>query len=1247
MFSLPRSTPQATQLDKAHPRGAPSSLLLEVVMFRVSVRPLLVLSILFLSSAALAQYGASLQGTIEDKSGAAVVGANVTITNQATGVSRTTVSSDSGFYRVAGLAPARYTLQVEAATFKKSSAINVFVGAEITNSQNVTLEAGGATESVTVTGTAGGLQTEDASVGTTLSSREIVDLPEFGRDPFELVRLTPGVFADSARQGNGNSLPLPQQEGPGGSNAQIFQTENQVQAIANGQRVSANDYLLDGVSINSLEWGGASVITPNPESVQDITILSNSYSAQDGRNSGAQIKTISKDGTNALHGSAFFKDNDKGLNAFNKYHGPTNVPLSSITCELGTSSQFTTTASHCPDRDDQKYRDYAGSLGGPIIKNRLFFFFSYEGIRLNSTAQLRSQTLETPQFDQYVIQNNPGSMAAQLFSTAGIAPRISTVISETDCCSLIPGYGLGKWYIAGNQPGQAIGNGPDGIPDWGVFDLTLPSTSSGNQYNGRVDYTQGKNQFFVSTYIVRLNNFDGGQRPIDDSTFQPRNYAATIGWDRAIGATMLNEFRINFTRWAYDQTQPIGQTNYGIPQIRLFDFDAGGFGSNDNLIGIDQSGTNPAALAQNTYALAETFSWVKNKHSFKFGFEDRREQDNDNEPGAQRPQYQFRGLLNLANDACCFYEQVEVDPTGGQLNGARYFRDNDYGLFVQDDWKVRSNLTVNLGLRWEYFTPLSEAHNFLSNYTFGSQGLVNGSVCAPVAPLSPCANSGQLYQPDRNNFGPRIGFAWSPARDQGKLVFRGGFGVVFNRNSDAINDNVRQNTPYSALVSACCYFDPRDPADPTQGFTGSPTNPDGSPSNILFTLGANTQANSYPVNPAFAHGVAPDGALCADPTCATIAKVSLFGTLPHEPNPYVFIFSYQTEVQATKDLVIKLGYQGSRSRKLIRTVDLNRLNPGDTFDGTQDQFQNSGSNGQPCGPTNPTCLAPHATGNDRFSNLYFPVPDVNASYDALVATATQRFHHGIQVDANYTWSHAIDTASFELGYQQTDPSNQILGRASSDFDVRHNFVMDALWEVPGFRGRHDFKGAVLGGWVVTGILSKHSGFPFSALIGSCNTNADRNGDGYCPDMPFSYNGGFTTGASKQDWINGVFPNCHAPAGGGNVTATSCPDFDTTTLGPGCRCRNIFSGPGYFSVDMTLGKDFALPHIAFLGEGSKLAIRANFFNLFNILNLAPLIPATAPTDIENNGPASTNGGQFGRSSDGLAGRVIEFQARLSF
>jgi hypothetical protein len=1174
-------------------------------------------------STAFAQYGASLQGTVEDKSGATISGAKVTATNQATGVSRDTVTSDAGFYRIPGLTPGAYTVDIEATSFKKSSTPDVQVAAETTKGLDVVVEPGPATESVTVSGTTADLQTENASITGTITAQQIVNLPDYGRDPYELIKLAPGVFADSARQGNGNALAIPQQVGPGGSNSQIFQTENQVQAIADGQRVSANNFILDGVSVNSLEWGGAAVVTPNQESVNEVSVSSSSYSAQDGRNSGAQVKVISRSGTNAWHGSAFVKFNDAGLNAFNKFYGPTNVPISQITCETGTPSQFKIFASHCPTRVDQRYNDYAGSFGGPILKNKLFFFFSYEGIRLKDTTTIRSQTLETPQFEQYVVAKNPGSIAAKLFSTPGITPRISSVVSETDCCSLIPGYGIGRWYVPGTAIGQAVGNGPDGIPDWGVFDLTVPNSSSGNQYNGRVDYTRGNNQFFASTYIVRLNNINGGQRPIQDLTLTPDNYAATVGWTWTISGTMLNELRANFTRFSFDQRQPVGLTNFGIPQYELFDFDisAGGpvgFGENDNLIGITQNSTTPGSLAQNTYGLAETFSWIRNRHAFKFGVEARREQNNNDQPGAERPQYKFRGLLNLANDACCFAYQVGVDPQGGQLNGKRYFRTGDYALFAQDDWKVTPTLTLNLGLRWEYFTPLTEANNMMSNSVFGSQGVINGFVCGPVAPLVRCKNGSQLYSKDWNNFGPRVGFAWAPATYSSKVVFRGGFGIVFNRNADVIFDNIRQNTPFSALAATCppnCFFDPGPIVGPPPG------------SNILYSLGANTQATSFPVNPAFAFGVAPDGALCGNTACTTTNPVQIFGALPNEPNPYVYIYSLQTELQPAKDLVVTLGYQGSRSRKLVRTIDMNRFTPGDTFDGTQDKIQHDGSNSQPCGPSNPTCPAVRLTGNPRFSQLLFPLPDVNASYDALVVSASRRFTHGFQVDANYTWSHAIDTASFEVGFQQTDPSNQALDKGNSDFDIRNNFVMDALWELPIFRGRHDFVGTMLGGWTITGILSKHSGFSFPALIGSCNTNADRNGDGYCPDLPAAYFGGAINNPSKQQWINGIFPNPKA-------------EFDTTTLGPGCRCRNIFGGPGYTSVDFTFGKEFVLPHAKFIGEGAKLAIRANMFNAFNILNLTPLIPAQAPTDIINTG-------SFGRPSDGLAGRVIELQARFSF
>src|SRR2546421_1394836 len=936
---------------------------LSKIFFRIT---LLLACGVFFAVAAHAQFKASIQGTVMDPQGTAVPGAKVTVTNEDTGIARDTVTSDQGFYRISELPPGKYTVSVEGAGFKTSVSKGVVVEAEQPRGLDITLAVGNIQDSVTVTASTGGLETENANVNTTIGTQEVLTLPQFGRDPYELLHMAPGVFGDNARQGNGNSFALPQQVGPGQSNSSIFQTENQVQIVSNGQRVTANNYSLDGVSVNSLSNGGSAVVTPNQESVQQIIVTSASYNAEQGRNSGAQIEVISKGGSNNYHGSGLIKFNDKGLNAFNKFYGANNIPLSQITCEGGA---FKIVAQHCPTRNDQKYRDFAGSLGGPVIKNKLFFFFSYEGLRQTNTVVSRSVKLETPAFEKYVQQAEPNSIAAKIFSTPGIAPRITTTLSQTDCCSLItspsdPNYHpLGTWYQPGIGIGQAVGNGPDGTTDWGLFDLTKPNSSSGNQYNARADYTLGANQFFASTYLVNLTSVNGGNRPLEDVGFAPKNYVGTLGWTRTISSVMVNEARFNFTRFAFDQLQPTGQTNYGIPQVELFDFDAGGFGDAGTIMGIGQAGTTPGNLAENTFAFRDTVSWVHGVHAFKFGVDITREQNNDDEPGFERPKYQFRGLLNFANDACCFFENVAVDPnTGGHPNGRRYFRDGAYSLFVQDDWKLRPNLTVNLGLRWEYFPSLSEKNGLLSNYIFGSQGFVSGSVQKVT----------KLYNADKKDFGPRVGFAWSPNVLGKKTVFRGGFGILYNRPFETEYSNIRQDTPFAAQASTCCFFDPGKITGPPPG------------SGILYGIGSSTSATSYAPNPNFSFGVAPDGALCANAGCTAVTKVDIFGALPNEPTPYVYVYSLQTQFEPIHNWQATIGYQGSRSRKLARTIDLNRFHPGDTFDGNMDGVQSASADGVACGSTNPACPAPIVVGNNRFNRVFLPLPDVNASFDAMI-----------------------------------------------------------------------------------------------------------------------------------------------------------------------------------------------------------------------------------------------------------------------
>src|SRR5262245_50951834 len=443
------------------------------------------------STAAWAQFKAGIQGTVADVSGAVIAGAKVTLVNKETGRKSEMTASSEGLFRFSSLAPGAYKLTVEREGFKKKQLENLTVSAEGAASVDVMMETGVVSETVTISGEASAaLEKENANISRSISTVEIRQLPQVGRDPYELLRLTPGVFGDGARQGNGNAVGFPNNTGPGGSNNSIFQTENQVQISANGQRLSANNFQIDGVSVNSFNWGGAALVTPNQESVKEIRVLANSYSAEDGRNSGAQIRVVSQNGTNEYHGSGFIKYNSPKLNAFNKYGGPDNA---------------------APLRDNDYLRQFGGSFGGPLPlprfgqggpaisrgKDKSFFFFSYEGLR-NSSNNVTTAYVETPEFRQLVLSQRPNSIAAKILSSPGVQPRILNVLAPN--CSIfnndpnqcrVVGNGLDIGSLAG-APGQYVGatnNAFDGIPDIQRAQFELPGQNRGNQYNLRLDFT--------------------------------------------------------------------------------------------------------------------------------------------------------------------------------------------------------------------------------------------------------------------------------------------------------------------------------------------------------------------------------------------------------------------------------------------------------------------------------------------------------------------------------------------------------------------------------------------------------------------------------------------------------------------------------------------------------------------------------------------------------------------------------------
>ncbi len=1144
-----------------------------------------------------AQFRAALQGAVTDSTGGTVSGATVTLINNETGRSQQVTTGDDGYYRFSSLAPGKYNLTIEQASFKKQTLENINVAAEITQGVDVVLEIGGVSEIVTVTDEATTLETENASIQKTIGTQEIRSLPQTGRDPFELLRLSPGVFGSGARSGGtGNAVNLPNTPGPGGSNNSIFQSENVPQISAAGQRVTANNYQLDGVSINSLQQGGASVITPNQESVKEIVVSSTAFSAEDGRNSGAQVRTVSQNGTNQFHGSALFKYNDPGWNAFNKFNGipdaTGNIP----------ASRFVPA-----QRVEQRYKTFGGSIGGPVIKNRAFFFFSYEGLRNNSNNTYEA-FIETAQYRQQVINLRPGGVTARIFQSEGIEPRVAALLPRTcaqvfggdaadRCRDVAGGLDLGSvsgtrnvYLPLGNGVGRAnIGGGFDGVPDIAYALLNDPTQQRGNQFNFRVDYNlNDKNQLAFSSYITRRRDIstDRGSRTRTGSDVidEPQPFVVTGILISNITSTLVNEFRTNFTRFSSDQVKASSDTNFGIPRVEVegLPFDRIRFGA-------PRAETTPGIFSQNTLEIADALTTVFGSHAVKFGGSFRREFNDNNLGGGARPVYSFVGLFNLANDTPIF-EGINADPvTGAPADAARKLRSNDTSFFIQDDWKPFPNLTLNLGLRYEYFSPLTDRLGRLTNLQTGTgaQTLTNATLESVES----------LSDPDKNNFGPRFGFAYSPKfsslfgssfgeRLENKMVIRGGAGIYYNRIPNVVFGNAAGNPPNFARYNICCGTAATDFGSPFAG------------GQIIYALGSDNSTNGYPVNPVLATGINPATGL------PNVGSVEIYGSPRRVPNAEVYKYSLDLQYELPYQIVTSIGYEGNQSRNLIRLVNQNFL------------FQ----------------------ANPRIFAAFFATPDVNASYDGMNLRVERRFANSFQVTANYRFAKSIDQLSNEgpgAVTNQTYPIDNNQERGPSDYDVRHNFNLSGLVVSPFFKNQETLAGKLLGGFELSGILTYHTGFPWTPKIEAGLRGVG--GDFFGPVRPVRYLGGVQQNTSNDSFLQ---PNGYFTGGGGRYFQTNLNPGDPTYQNnpPGIG-RNTFRGPNYFNVDMSLAKRFGLPGFGVLGESPSLELRFNFFNIFNTLNLQQFGFFSSGTFVNR-----TN---FGEVDGALAGRVVEFQARFRF
>ncbi|GGG68376.1 TonB-dependent receptor [Edaphobacter dinghuensis] len=1177
---------------------------------RFLMRFALIALALCLSAQAHAQFNANLSGTVQDSTGAIIPNATVTLTNPATHQSQKTTTSDSGVYHFSELPPAHYTLAVTATGFKASTFDDVALAAETPRNLNVTLSTGDVSETVTVNANqVSALQNADASIGSTISTEAIQRLPIIGGNPYELLRTSPGITGDGARAGNGNAVFLPNGGGPGGSSRGIFQTENQTQISANGQPVADNTYSVDGVTVDSLTHGGSAVVTPNQEAIGQITTLSTSYDAADGRNSGAQIKVVTKSGTNDLHGSLYFLYDEPGLNAFAKYGGPDG---------------------QLPLRVETKQRTYDASLGGPIIKNKLFGFASYAGFSYGGNTTI-SQYVETPQYRSLIPTIRPGGITTSILTSAGVVPRIVTLLpmncsdyannqslyapvngvrqtanggpycnpvgGGVDIGSPTPGGAtqLGVYTpSAATNPATYTGGGLDGVPDVEYAQLLVPNHSRGNQFNGRVDwYASTKDQFAGSFYITKLDNYGTSgatdSRPQSDVPFKPLNTAVTLIYIHTFSPSWLNELRGNSTRFAENALRDgAGTVNFGIPYINVQGLP---FSNNINF-GVEQSSTNPAIFAENTYEVRDQVTHTFGSHILRFGGEIRFEQDNDKLSGTTRPVYAMQGLWNFANDAPIYEGITASTLTGGAPNTQLYLRSKDIAGFVQHDWKVTPTFTLNTGFRYEIYTPISNKTGNVSKPVLGPSGSeLSDMTLVPTH---------DLYNTDYGHYAPKIGFAWTPAMYNNNVVLRGGFAIAYNHlDAGLFNTQAIDNVPGAATFNVCCGQD-------TSPFAGG---------QIKYALGSSNAADSYPANPAFAGGVNANG------FPANGAQIELYGVAGRIRNPVSYLYSLDTQTQLPEQIVLTVGYGGSLARHNPRLVNQNFL------------YNNTGS---------PTYQA------------FFAQTDSIQAYNSLNVRVARNFSHGFQIEGSYTFSKNMDQVSNGDGANsnanQTNPANNKSEYGPSDYDTRNRATISGLYTTPKVHSNNFLVKAVANGWQINGIASFHSGFPWTPVTYNLQSNIVPNAAVVSPTRPLAilYGAGpIGRSCSNNAYVTGSnFPNRTLP-GGTAGTAGGQNYFDTTppTLPPGQNYvytpgigRNSFTGPCYRDIDISLAKEVQLES---WGHTATLRFQANMFNAFNLLNLAPIQNGNADP------AANIQNADFGKATTADAGRQIEFLMRLNF
>ncbi len=1045
----------------------------------------------------------SLQGVVLDQNKAAVAGAAVKIINKATGITRETTTNDEGYYRVTNLVPgAQYSVEVTAQGFAPAAINNIAVRLATENSADVQLTIGEVGGTVIVTDSQPLIEGTQSQLAQSYTPRQLTQLPFNGGSIDNLALLTPGVVTPGDTDfANGTGI------------------------SANGNRGRSNNFQIDGQDNNDNSVTGPSLTLTNTEAIGEFQVITNSFSAEFGRNSGAQINTITKPGTNEFHGTVFEYHNNQALDALTNLQKVNAGGFQFLSAN--GFSQFTGLANR-NGRDPFKVNKFGGALGGPIKKNKAFFFFTYQGTYTRGEAVANG--LNTAQF---TFDAPSALLAAQLFPNAATAQLTSPMVGGGPAfvqgqgtfllappVTDVNGDGIPDAFLFG--PGNPAGNTPTANllqPSLFVRDASgtlrplytgepvrlVKADSTANEIITREDFNLTDKDTLSTRYIFNKTNFPiGTGRALAGALFDvpSRNHNLGVSYTRTLSSNLVNEARFNYSNLYV----AFGDPNGTLPGPQI------GFSGARDILGnigsLAFGGQNvfPQDRKVVVFQEQDTVSATIGNHALKFGADIRQQRTQNfflpNFLGA----YTFRGTSSSGTiPANTFYDETGAPRTGQpatafenlllnrprDINFAlgsprRDINQDDYFFFVQDDWRVLPTLTLNLGLRYELST---QPFNALIEQSNAREADPSRAIFNQAFPLS--TRTLNTLPLDKNNFGPRVGFAWSPNLQflgdrftNGRTVIRGGFGVAY----DPSFFNIVNNTVTAAPFVGTGTIRQNNPGTPGQML------------GIPFLPTTTAQLNTTP------------GTNGGDPRLFNQTRVAA-----DFRNPYTMSYNFGFQQEIWKNTVFEARYVGSRIVGQFQSVNANPdlrflaragCDPG-VFPGADPATCGGRFTGGIIAPGatvgNDFNSRPGTNGNGRLDPNFGPtrlrLNGASATYNGLQTRFDTRFTDSLSLNANYTWSKTLDNASEifnSLGGGQTvaysqDPFDITKGeRGLSAFHQKHSFNANFIYELPWYKEQRGWEGKLLGGYQLSGFILMGSGRPYTPtnVVGSYDPTFD-------------------------------------------------------------------------------------------------------------------------------------------------------------